>query len=67
MCIPFKIRPNVFDIAAVCKEPQELSAVILDRSGKSSTWELKKCLTGSDHLPFISFFSGFTTNEMKIL
>lgn len=66
-CIPFKMRPNVFDIAVVCKGLQELSAVILDRSGKSSTWEHNKCLTGSDHLPFISFFSSFTTNEMKIL
>lgn len=30
-------------------------------------WEQRKCLTGSDHFPFIFIFSRFPTDQMKIL
>lgn len=57
----------MFDIAVDCKGLLEVSAIILDRSGEYRTWEDKNCLTGSDHSPFIFFFSGFPTDQMKIL
>lgn len=57
----------MFDIGRDWKGLLEVSAVILDRSSEYRTWEHKNCLTGSDSFLFISSFSSFPTDQMKIL